>query len=781
MTCAGCAATLEKGLAKVEGVERASVNFGTREARIQGAPAVDALVRQVRELGFDVEKESRRYAVEGMHCASCVASVEREAAAVPGVLSASVNLAAGELRVTAVRDHLADAAVAAAVERAGYRVTAAREDGARERLESRTWKRRFLWAGALTLPIVLEMLRPWIPGARDWSPTVVGWLLLGLAAPVYGVAGWPFHKAALRGLRHRAADMNTLISLGTSAAFVYSLALVLTARHGPHGLYFDTAAVIITLILLGRWLEARARERATGAMRSLVSLRPQMARLLRDGVEEEVAVAEVRVGDRVRIRPGESVPVDGRVTEGFTVIDESMITGESVPVDKTVGADVVGGTLNGSGSVVVEVTRVGEETVLSRIIRLVGEAQGNKAPIQRLADRTASVFVPAVVAVAALAFLLTLALDPAHEAGKALVRLIAVLIIACPCALGLATPAAIMVGTGVGARHGILFKGADVLERMGRARVVVFDKTGTVSRGRPSLARVRGGDAADEARVLALAAAAETASEHPLARAVRDAARERSLRVPQGRLFQAFPGHGVIVTVDGRDVRVGGEPFLRREGIDPGAWSREAAAVASEGMTPLLVAEEERVVGLLAVADPVRPEAAAVVARLRALGLEPWLLTGDREETARAVAEATGIPRWRAGVLPAAKADTVRELQKEGHVVIMVGDGVNDAPALAQADVGVALGTGTDVALETAPVALLSDDLRGVATAVRLSRRTLAVIRQNLFWAFAYNVIAIPLAALGYLHPMLAAAAMALSSVSVVANSLRLRAFRPEP
>ncbi len=799
MTCSACAATVEKGLRGLPGISSAAVNFATREATLEGLPpgGMDEVVERVRSVGYDVDTEVRRYRVEGMHCASCVAKVEGKAGAIPGVVGASVNLASGELRIESLGGLVTDEDVAQAVEAAGYRVTGSAAEESGDQDEARPWRRRFWIAAVFTAPVMLEMVRAWIPGARDWPHQAVAWALLVLASPVYFWAGFPFHRAALRGLRHRAADMNTLISVGTTAAYAYSVAATvapsLLARHGAApGVYFDSVAVIITLILLGRWMEARQRDRTRSAMKSLVGLRPDSARRIRDGrdgVEEEVPVTSLRVGDRVRIRPGERIPVDGRIEEGYTTVDESMVTGEPIPVDKEAGAEVIGGTLNGSGGVTVVVSRTGEDTTLARIIRLVREAQGAKAPIQRLADRVAAVFVPSVFAAALLTFAAWLVFDPGHAFAPALIRFVAVLIIACPCALGLATPAAIMVGTGVGARKGILFKGGDVLERAGRGTAVILDKTGTVTQGRPAVTLVRaggdGGRAAEDA-LLVLAAAAERASEHPLSRAVLAEAERRGLAVPEAKLFQARTGRGVIAAVNGDDVRVGSEAYLREEGLDPGPWSGRVQEAAAGGMTPLLVAREEEILGLLGVSDPLKPEAAEAVARLRKLGLTVWLVTGDRPEAAEAVARALGIDEVRAGVLPGEKAEAVAALQASGKTVIMVGDGINDAPALARADVGIALGTGTDVALETAPVALLSEDLRAVPAAVRLSRQTLRVIKQNLFWAFAYNVVGIPLAAGALapafgitLSPMVAAAAMAMSSVSVLTNSLRLRAYDP--
>jgi Cu+-exporting ATPase len=736
MHCAGCANTIEKGLCTVPGVETASVNFATQEATVTGdvAGGRDALVERIRSLGYD-------------------AAPLPEAAGHPGA-------AAHDAHAHDAHAHDAHA-----------------HDGAEPH------GRRFLIAAGLTLPIVLEMFRRFVPGARDWPDATVAWVLFALATPVYLGAGLTFHRAALRGLAHRAFNMDTLISVGTTAAYLYSVVATvapgLWTRFGAaHGVYFDTTAVIITLILFGRWLEARARDRTRSEMRSLVSLRPETATRIRNGVDDEVPVSQVLAGDRVRVRPGTRIPVDGVVREGASAVDESMITGEPIPVAKETGSEVVGGTVNGSGSLVVEALRVGDETTLARIIRLVEDAQGTKAPMQRLADRVAAVFVPAVIGAALLTFLLWLLLDPSHELGRALVPFVAVLIIACPCALGLATPAAIMVGTGLGARHGILFKGGDVLERTGRATTVVLDKTGTVTVGRPRVTDVAV-DGGDGNRMLALAAAVERGSEHPLADAVVALARERQLAYPEARTVTAVVGRGITGTVNGDVVRVGNEAFLSAAGLDPGPWTERARKAADRGVTPLLVGRGDTVLGMLGVSDPLKDEAKEAVSRLRRLGVKVWMVTGDRRETAAAVGAALGISDFRADVRPEGKVALVEELQKKGEIVVMVGDGINDAPALARADVGIAMGTGTDVALESAQASLLSRDLRALPAALRLSRGTLAVIRQNLFWAFAYNVVGIPLAAMGFLDPMIAAGAMALSSVSVLGNSLRLRHFDP--
>jgi len=780
MTCAGCASTIEKGLGTLQGVDHAAVNFATREARVWGDAAVTQVVDRIRNLGYEVAYEDRRFLVLGMHCASCVGKVQNELRRVPGVLDATVNLAAGEVRVRLVAGAVSDESLAAAVSRAGYRLSHALSGSEGPPDEALPWKRRFVFATVFTIPIALEMLRHFIPWASQWPVKAVNGGLFLLALPVVWGAGFPFHRAAWRALRHRALDMNTLISVGTLAAFLYSTFVTFSPNDlHANRTYFDTAAVIITLVLLGRWLETGARDRARASMKALLDQRPESALRVRDEIEEEVPITAVQAGDRVRVRPGAKVPVDGVVRNGASTVDESMVTGESIPAEKIEGSRVIGGTVNGSGSLLVEATRVGENSTLSRIIRLVREAQGSKASVERLADRVAAVFVPVVILIALIAFFGWWLLGPQHSVAAALIPFVAVLIIACPCALGLATPAAILVGTSVGARHGILFKGGDVLERAGKADLVLLDKTGTLTTGKPNVVRIEDQDGVGALEVLTLAASVEAPSEHPIARAILAEAQTKNLSLSPARLFQARPGMGVLATIGGVDVRAGTEAFLEREGVKVSSWSARVTAAASDGLTPLLVARELDVVGLIAVADPLKPEARDAVDSLRALGLEVAIVSGDRPEAVERVARELGVARVFAGVLPDQKSLIVADEQGRGRVVVMVGDGLNDAPALARADVGIALGSGTDVALETAPVAILSNDLRSVPAAIRLSRRTLRTIRQNLFWAFAYNVIGIPLAAFGLLNPMIAALAMAFSSVSVLLNSLRLRGFEP--
>jgi Cu+-exporting ATPase len=754
------------------------------------------------------------FPVEGMTCASCVNRITRFLSKVEGVEEANVNLATESATIRFVAEQVTVEDLVAAVDAAGYvarveqassadreidvaKVAAAKaerdEAAARHAADLR---RRLLISTALTIPLILGLAKmtvaPWLP-----EFLVNPWFQLALATPVQFWAGSIFYIGAFKALQHHTSDMNTLIAVGTSAAYFYSLATILfpaffiAAGLGMNGealpMYFDTSAAIITLILLGRYLEARARSHTSDAIRRLINLAPRTARVLRNGSEIDVAVAEVGVGDLVRIRPGETVAVDGVVTVGASGVDESMITGESLPVAKHVDDLVIGGTINTVGTLTFRATRVGADTVLARIVRMVSEAQGSRAPIQRLADVVTGYFVPAVLGLAALTFVVWFAFGPEPAFNIALLNTVAVLIIACPCALGLATPTSIMVGTGKGAENGVLFRNAEALERLGSVKAVVLDKTGTLTEGKPRVTDViRAGDAPDEDEILALVAAAERGSEHPLADAiVREATATRALDVPAAIDFLATAGGGVAATVSGRRVLVGRPGYLEAEGIDVAALVAAADALAADGKTPVFAAIDGRVAAVIAIADTLKPGSADAVAELQRLGIAVAMLTGDNRRTAEAIARSVGIDRVVADVRPDGKAAAVKALQAEGHVVAMVGDGVNDAPALASADVGVAMGTGTDVAMESAGVTLMSGDLRGLVTAIALSRATMRNIRENLFWAFGYNVLLIPVA-MGVLYPftgmlldpIFAAAAMALSSVTVVSNALRLRRFK---
>jgi Cu+-exporting ATPase len=786
MHCAGCASNVERALRGVPGVAAAEVNFATATAGVEGEAPARELARALRAAGYDLG--TTRLEIPG----PADGLVERLRA-----LPAVVDVAASASGIEVV--HLASEEAALAVRevlraagRRGPALTDDPERAERER-EARTWRLRFL-AGAVVSAVVML---PMLPGVSDLVPHVLhdDRLLFVLAAFVQFVVGWPFLRNAWASVRRRSPDMDTLIALGTLSAFLYSAAAAFVpSLFRGEGLvreaWWDSCVMIVTLVCLGRWLEARAKGRAGEAIRRLLDLRPRTARVVDPAGDRDVAVEDLVPGDVIRVRPGERVPTDGRVLEGASAVDESMLTGESLPVDKAAGDEVVGGSVNRSGAFTFRATRVGSDTALAQIVRLVREAQGRKAPVQRLADRVAAVFVPVVLVVAVLAGVAWWAFGPDPRGNHALQAFVTVLIIACPCALGLATPTAILVGTGRGAERGILVRDGATLEGAERLTTVLFDKTGTLTRGRPEVTDVVPLEG-DARALLALAAAVEAGSEHPVARAVLARAQADGIRVTAADRFEAKAGFGVRGTVHGedgspRDVWIGTAAFLAEAGIDPSPLRERADAIAAAGRTTLLVGVDDdagrRAAGLFGVADAVKESAAAAVAALHGLGLRTALVTGDQERVGRAVATAVGIDDVAAGILPEGKVAEVVRRQQAGERVAFVGDGVNDAPALAQADVGVALGAGTDVALEASDVTLVAEDLGRVADAIRLSRRTMRTIRQNLFWAFAYNVVGVPIAAgvlvptFGIrLTPTLAAAAMALSSVFVVTNSLRLK------
>ena len=794
MSCASCVATIEQGLSELEGVSEASVNLATETADItydaeRASP--EQFVRTIEQLGYEPGVATVTLHVLDMSCASCVEAIEKSLARVDGVLSANVNLAAEEATVKFIPTVVTRKEIVQAVRGTGYDVAPEAEEGQLEDREAaeraqhlRRARARLIFAASSSAAILVGTYQGYFPGLRAVPREVMFYALLALTTPVQFWAGWQFYRGAWATLRRFSADMNTLIAVGTSAAYLYSVVATFAPRffraagQAPD-VYYDTAAVIITLILLGRYLEARAKGQASEAIRRLMELRPKTAHVIRHGEEVEIAADEVEVGDVVVMRPGGKIPVDGVVVAGQSAVDQSMITGESIPVEKGEGDEVIGATINRSGSFRFRATKVGRETALAQIIELVRQALGAKAPAQRLADRVAGVFVPTVIGIAVATFVLWLTLGPTPAFTRALLNFVAVLIIACPCALGLATPTAIMVGTGKGAENGILIKGGETLELAQRLQVIVFDKTGTLTEGAPRLTDVVAADGAGEAQILRLAAAAERGSEHPIARAIMSGAQERGLELPEATDFQAVSGHGLRATVEGARILLGNAKLMTDNGVELGALGARAKALRTEGKTAMFLASDGRVVGILAVADTLKRGSREAVHLLRQMGLEVAMITGDNAQTAAAIAREAGIDRVLAEVLPEQKADEVKKLQAEGKVVAMVGDGINDAPALAQADIGIAIGTGTDVAMESSDLTLVTGDLAGVVAAIELSQRTFRTIKQNLFWAFIYNIIGIPLAASGVLRPIYAAAAMSFSSVSVVTNSLRLRRFRP--
>jgi Cu+-exporting ATPase len=775
MSCASCVARVERSLAAVPGVREANVNLATEAATVRAAASVpfDALRVAVEKAGYQVGEQTLRLRIEGMTCASCAGRVEKALLKVPGVLAADVNLATETASVRAAGATVPQ--LLSAIENAGY---AAAVDGA-PASDAQARRRRDGWrvvlAAVLSAPLALPMIGMLF--GRHWM--LDGWLQLALATPVQFALGARFYRAGWKALKARTGNMDLLVALGTSAGYGLSVHELLAAgAGGMPRLFFEASAVVITLVLLGKWLEDRAKRQTTEAIRALNALRPERARVRRDGVDIDVPATQVRTGDTVVVRPGERVPVDGTVLEGASQVDESLITGESLPVGRHPGDRVTGGSVNGEGLLVLRTTAVGAESTLARIVRLVESAQARKAPIQRLVDRVSAIFVPVVIAIAAVTLLGWGLVTGDWQA--ALLDAVAVLVIACPCALGLATPTAIMAGTGVAARHGILIKDAEALEVAHSVKLVAFDKTGTLTVGKPALVCAEAVDG-DRARLLAAAAAIQSGSEHPLAHAVLEAARHEALSLPGASKLRAAAGRGMAALVEGRELRLGSSRFMAELGVDLSAMQQRAAELQSQGRTVSWVADvagPPRLLGLLAFGDTVKPTAAAAIARLHAMGVKTALVTGDNRGSADAVAWQLGIAEVRAEVLPEDKAGIVAALKAAGTRVAMVGDGINDAPALAAADVGIAMSTGTDVAMHAAGITLMRGDPALVADAIDLSRRTYAKIRQNLFWAFVYNVIGLPLAALGLLSPVVAGAAMAMSSVSVVSNALLLRRWK---
>ena len=800
MSCASCALKIEKGLASVEGVSEATVNFAAEKATVVFHPDqtnLSHLIEKVKDLGYGAKVEKVLLPIQGMTCASCVNRVEKALSSLKGVVHASVNFATERASVEYIPEEVMIRDLKKVVQEAGYQVLEVKEEDVveRERIarekELTRLKWKFIIGAILLVPILILMygaslLEKWMGLSRE----VNFFIQFLLATPVQFWVGRQFYVGFWKATKHKTSDMNTLIAVGTSAAYFYSL----IATFLPHlfmvkglmlDVYFDTSAAIVVLILLGRFLEARAKGKTSEAIKKLIGLQPKTARVIRNGNEVDIPVGEVSLGDIVVVRPGEKIPVDGIVREGYSSIDESMVTGESLPVEKKAGDTVIGATINKTGTFKFEATKVGKDTVLAQIIRLVQEAQGSKPPIARMVDVIASYFVPIVIAIAIVTFLVWYFFGPHPALTYAFLNFVAVLIIACPCALGLATPTSIMVGTGKGAENGILIRGAEALETAHQLNTIVLDKTGTLTRGEPSVTDIIESEGFTKKEILTLAASAERGSEHPLGEAIVKKAKEEDLDLLDAKDFQAIAGQGIEATINSKRVLLGNVRLMEEKKVFLNGLSEKAELSSNEGMTPMFLAVEEKAVGIIAVADTLKENSKEAIEALHRMGLEVVMLTGDRERTAKAIANQIGIDRVLAEVLPEMKAEEVKRLQAEGKKVGMVGDGINDAPALAQADVGIAIGTGTDVAMESSDITLIGGDLRGVVTAIALSKATIRNIKQNLFWAFAYNTILIPVAAgvlfpfFGILlNPIFAAGAMAFSSVTVVTNALRLRKFK---
>ncbi|RXZ82177.1 copper-translocating P-type ATPase [Paenibacillaceae bacterium] len=787
MTCAACANRIEKGLNKMDGVSAANVNFALEKASVAYDPAkvnYSNLEETVRKLGFDTHREAVDFQIEGMTCAACANRIEKGLGKLTGVTSASVNFAMETARVEYSPGEVTVEEMKNKVKQLGYKAIAKQEiTNAEENRDKhiRDQLRKLIIAAVLSLPLLWSMVGHFSFTTWIYMPDLFmnPWLQLILAAPVQFYVGKQFYVGAYKALRNGSANMDVLVALGTSAAFFYSLYLTLewyfaggSAHHGPD-LYYETSAILITLVILGKLFESRAKGRTSEAIKSLMGLQAKTAIVVRDGEEQTIAIEEVVAGDVLVIRPGNKVPVDGVVLEGASSIDESMLTGESLPVGKQTGDTVIGATINKNGLLKIKATKVGKETALAQIIKVVEEAQGSKAPIQRVADVISGIFVPIVVGIAVVSFLIWyFAVTPGDFAG-ALEKAIAILVIACPCALGLATPTSIMAGSGRAAELGILFKGGEHLEQTQKIDVIVLDKTGTVTKGKPELTDIIA--EGDETAFLQLVGAAEKNSEHPLAEAIVAGIRARQIELSETTSFEAIPGYGIQAVVDDKQLLIGTRRLMEQHGVNAQQAFERMSRLEESGKTAMLVAIDNQYAGMVAVADTIKETSRAAVERLKKMGIEIIMITGDNERTAKAIATQAGIDHVLAEVLPEGKAEEVKKLQAQGRKVAMVGDGINDAPALATADIGMAIGTGTDVAMEAADVTLMRGDLASIPDAIYMSRKTMRNIKQNLFWALGYNTLGIPIAAVGLLAPWVAGAAMALSSVSVVLNALRLQ------
>ncbi len=790
MTCAACATRIEKGLNKMAGVEQASVNLALEKSTIKYDPTKLSeadFEKKIEALGYGVVKQKAEFEITGMTCAACATRIEKGLNKMDGVASASVNLALEKATIEFNPSEVTVADVIAKVEKLGYGAHQKQED--QEQADHREkhikdQQRKFIISAILSLPLLWTMVGHFSFTSFLYVPDFLmnPWIQLILATPVQFIIGKQFYVGAYKALRNGSANMDVLVVMGTSAAYFYSLyQAIITAgsHHGPH-LYFETSAVLITLILLGKLFEAKAKGRSSEAIKKLMGLQAKTAIVVRDGVEKEIPLEEVVIGDMILVKPGEKIPVDGEVVEGTTAVDESMLTGESLPVDKKAGDLLYGSTINKNGFIKMTATKVGRDTALAQIIKVVEDAQGSKAPIQRLADQISGIFVPIVVGIAVITFLVWIIWVKPGEFTPALEVLIAVLVIACPCALGLATPTSIMAGSGRAAEFGILFKGGEHLEQTQGIDTVVVDKTGTVTHGKPVLTDVYVADGQDEEKFLSLIGAAEKQSEHPLAQAIVQGIQDKGIELGSIQFFEAIPGYGVQATISGQGVIIGTRKLMLQYGIDITSVLPAMEELEKDGKTAMLAGINGQYAGMVAVADTIKDTSKEAVHRLQEMGINVIMMTGDNERTAQAIGKEVGVDAVIAEVLPEGKADEVKKLQQQGKKVAMVGDGINDAPALATADIGMAIGTGTDVAMEAADITLIRGDLNSIADAILMSRKTMRNIKQNLFWAFAYNIIGIPIAAAGFLAPWVAGAAMAFSSVSVVLNALRLQRIKLE-
>ncbi|HGG0583968.1 MULTISPECIES: heavy metal translocating P-type ATPase [Bacillus] len=787
MTCAACANRIEKGLKKVEGVHEANVNFALEKTKIMYDPTKtnpQQFKEKVESLGYGIVSDKAEFTVSGMTCAACANRVEKRLNKLDGVNKATVNFALESATVDFNPDEVNVNEMKSTITKLGYKLEVKPDDqdaSTDHRLqEIERQKKKFIISFILSFPLLWAMVSHFSFTSFIYLPDMLmnPWVQLALATPVQFIIGGQFYVGAYKALRNKSANMDVLVALGTSAAYFYSVYLSIqsigSSKHMTD-LYFETSAVLITLIILGKLFEAKAKGRSSEAIKKLMGLQAKTATVVRDGTEIKILIEEVVAGDIVYVKPGEKIPVDGEIVEGKSAIDESMLTGESIPVDKSIGDVVIGSTINKNGFLKVKATKVGRDTALAQIIKVVEEAQGSKAPIQRVADQISGIFVPVVVVIAIITFAVWMIFVTPGDFGGALEKMIAVLVIACPCALGLATPTSIMAGSGRSAEYGILFKGGEHLEATHRLDTVILDKTGTVTNGKPVLTDVIVADGFNENELLRLVGAAERNSEHPLAEAIVEGIKEKKIDIPSSETFEAIPGFGIESVVEGKHLLIGTRRLMKKFNIDIEEVSKSMEALEREGKTAMLIAIDKEYAGIVAVADTVKDTSKAAIARLKKMGLDVVMITGDNTQTAQAIAKQVGIDHVIAEVLPEGKAEEVKKLQANGKKVAMVGDGINDAPALATANIGMAIGTGTDVAMEAADITLIRGDLNSIADAIFMSKMTIRNIKQNLFWALAYNALGIPIAALGFLAPWVAGAAMAFSSVSVVLNALRLQ------